>query len=204
MATQVQDLSQPITGHAFSADRTQVVVCENSNEAAIYDAKSYEKLHALAEHDKLITSVDWAPRSNRIVTCSQDRNAYVWNQAQDGSWKPTLVLLRLNRSATCVKWSPTETKVRFQGLPEMRPTWHQFAVGSGARTIAVCSFDEESDWWVAKQLKKPLRSTVLSIDWHPNGVLLAAGSADSKARVFSAFLKGDDKFAFRLLKACFH
>lgn len=57
------------------------------------------------------------------------------------------------------------------------------------RVIAVCSFDEENNWWVAKQLKKPIRSTVLSIDWHPNNILLASGSADMKARVFSAWIK---------------
>lgn len=57
------------------------------------------------------------------------------------------------------------------------------------RAIAVCSFDEENNWWVAKHLKKPIRSTVLSVDWHPNNILLAAGSADMKARVFSAWIK---------------
>ena len=36
--------------------------------------------------------------------------------------------------------------------------------------------------WVSKHIKKPLRSTVLSIDWHPNNYLLAAGSSDFKAR----------------------
>ena len=61
------------------------------------------------------------------------------------------------------------------------------------RAIAICSFDEESDWWVSKLLKKPIRSTVLSIDWHSNNVLLAAGSADMKARVFSAYIKDVDK-----------
>jgi len=35
----------------------------------------------------------------------QDRNAYVWTFAK-GEWKPTLVILRINRAATCVKWSP--------------------------------------------------------------------------------------------------
>lgn len=130
-----------------------------------------------------MTSIDWAPRTNRIVTCSQDRNAYVWNYLPDptapgtSSWQPTLVLLRLNRSATFVRWSPNEEK---------------FAVASGARTIAVCQFDEESDWWVAKHIKKPLRTTVLSLAWHPNSVLLASGSADGVARVFSAFMKGVD------------
>ena len=31
------------------------------------------------------------------------------------------------------------------------------------------------------------------MDWHPNNVLLAAGSADMKARVLSAFIKDVDK-----------
>lgn len=61
--------------------------------------------------------------------------------------------------------------------------------------IAICSFDAENNWWVSKLLKKPIRSTVLSVDWHPNNVLLAAGSADMKARVFSAYIKEvDDKY----------
>ena len=60
--------------------------------------------------------------------------------------------------------------------------------------IAICSFDPENNWWVSKLLKKPIRSTVLAVDWHPNNVLLAAGSADMKARVFSAYIKElDDK-----------
>lgn len=36
--------------------------------------------------------------------------------------------------------------------------------------------------WVSKHIKKPIRSTVLSLDWHPNNVLLAAGSCDFKCR----------------------
>merc|ERR1711976_1051662 len=92
--------------------------------------------------------------------------------------KPTLVILRINRAATHVKWSPKENK---------------FAVGSGARLISVCYFEQENDWWVSKHIKKPLRSTVTSLDWHPNNVLLAAGSSDFKARVFSAYIKEVDE-----------
>lgn len=36
--------------------------------------------------------------------------------------------------------------------------------------------------WVCKHIKKPIRSTILSLDWHPNNVLLAAGSCDFKCR----------------------
>ena len=65
-------------------------------------------------------------------------------------------------------------------------------MGSGARVIAVCYFEEENDWWVSKHLKKPIRSTITTLNWHPNSVLLAAGSTDSHARVFSGFVKGVD------------
>ncbi|KAF8606035.1 actin-like protein ARPC3 [Ceratobasidium sp. AG-I] len=185
-APEVFQLAQvPLTCHSFSPDRSQLAVSLNSNEAQIFsrDGGEWKSIETLTEHDKMITSIDWAPNTNRIVTCSQDRNAYVWEQKQDAqtgaiAWKPTLVLLRINRAATFVRWSPKEDK---------------FAVASGARAIAVCSFDEENNWWVAKQLKKPIRSTVLALDWHPNNVLLAAGSADMKARVFSAFIKDVDK-----------
>ncbi|TFY51825.1 hypothetical protein EVG20_g10822, partial [Dentipellis fragilis] len=185
-APQVHNIAQvPITSHAFNADRTQVAVSLNSNEATLLSCKGAEwtPIETLTEHDKMITSIDWAPHSNRIVTASQDRNAYVWTQAPDPQtgrtvWKPTLVLLRINRAATFVRWSPLEDK---------------FAVASGARAIAICSFDPENDWWVSRLLKKPIRSTVLSVDWHPNNVLLAAGSADMKARVFSAYIKDVDK-----------
>lgn len=184
MALQVHQLSYAsLTTHAFNADRSRVAVVQNSSDITIsaQTPDGWVVEHTLTEHDKLITGLDWAPRTNRLVSCSQDRNAYVWTQMPDVNgalvWKPTLVLLRLNRSATTVRWSPNEDK---------------FAVASSARVISVCSFEEDNDWWVAKHIKRPLRSTVTSLDWHPNNVLLAAGSSDCVARVFSAYIKGVD------------
>jgi actin related protein 2/3 complex, subunit 1A/1B len=57
----------------------------------------------------------------------------------------------------------------------------------------VCYFEEENDWWVSKHLKKPIRSTITTVAWHSNSVLLAAGSTDSHARVFSGYIKGIDE-----------
>ena len=42
---------------------------------------------------------------------------------------------------------------------------------------------------MAKHIKKPIRSTITALDWHPNNVLLAAGSTGYKVRVFSGYLK---------------
>lgn len=68
-----------------------------------------------------------------LFSSIKDRNAYVWT-FKNNSWKPSLVILRINRAATIVRWSPEENK---------------FAVGSGARIISVCYFDKENDWLVA-------------------------------------------------------
>jgi len=183
-----QIVGTPILCHAFNKDRTELALSPNSNEVYIYkkSGTTWTQTATLSEHDKLVTGIDWDPIHNRIVTCSQDRNAYVWTWTKETyesetieGWKPTLVILRINRAATQVKWSPKGDK---------------FAVASGAKCISICYFEKDNDWWVSKHIKKPIRSTVLSIDWHPNNVLIAAGSADFKARVFSGYIKGvDDK-----------
>ncbi|KFP04812.1 Actin-related protein 2/3 complex subunit 1B, partial [Calypte anna] len=168
-------LLEPISCHAWNKDRTQIALCPNNHEVHIYrkDGAKWTKVHELKEHNGQVTGIDWAPESNRLVTCGTDRNAYVWT-LKGNVWKPTLVILRINRAARCVKWSPKENK---------------FAVGSGSRLISICYFEQENDWWVCKHIKKPIRSTVLSLDWHPNNVLLAAGSCDFKCRIFSAYIK---------------
>ena len=40
-----------------------------------------------------------------VPSLLQDRNAYVWTM-NGSEWKPSLVILRINRAATIVKWSP--------------------------------------------------------------------------------------------------
>jgi len=176
-AVELQRLAPSITCHAWNGDKTRVAICPNNNTVQVY-AKSgatYTLEHTLAEHDQVVTGIDWAPKTNRLVTSSQDRNAYVWT-FDAGVWKPNLVILRINRAATHVKWSPDENK---------------FAVASGAKCVSVCYYEDANSWWVSKHIKKH-RSTVLKVDWHPNNIFLATGSTDFKARVFSAFIKGVD------------
>jgi len=168
----------PISSHAFNADQTQLVVSNSTPLTHIMQLggdKKFSTKEVLEQHIERVTSVDWAPKTNRIVTCAGDRNAYVWNyQEEDGYWKPCLVLLRINRAATFVRWSPLEDR---------------FAVGSGARLLSICYFDPEHNWWVSKHIKKPIRSTILCVDWHPSNHLLAIGSCDFKCRVFCSALK---------------
>ena len=88
------------------------------------------------------------------------RNAFVWEyQSSDNSWKPTLVILRIERAALDVKWS-------MDGL--------RFAATSGAKCVSVCTYEAQNDWWVSKMIRKKFKSTVLCCNFHPtNGQLLA-------------------------------
>ncbi|KAG0563649.1 hypothetical protein M758_8G046600 [Ceratodon purpureus] len=177
----VHHLAQCITCHAWNADMSMVAICPNNNEVHIYKASVspnavWERVYVLDKHEQLVSGIDWAPKSNKIVTCSHDRNSYVWS-LEGNEWQATLVILRLNRAATSVEWGPQENK---------------FAVGSGAKTVCVCYFEEDNNWWVSKLIRKKHHSTITSVAWHPNNVLLATTSTDSKCRIFSAFIKGVD------------
>ncbi|CCF55883.1 hypothetical protein KAFR_0A04480 [Kazachstania africana CBS 2517] len=168
----------PIYSHCFSADKS-ILAITHENECLIYrmnDSSQPQLVGTLKNHDKTVTAVDISVHG-RIITCSQDRNAYVWEPLSDGTYKPTLVLLRINRAATAVQWAPNGYK---------------FAVGSSARIIAVCYYEHENNWWVSKHIKKPIKSTINCVSWHSNGVLLAAGGTDGYMRVFSGFIKGLD------------
>eukprot|EP00744_Colponema_vietnamica_P004461 GILI01006656.1.p1 GENE.GILI01006656.1~~GILI01006656.1.p1 ORF type:complete len:403 (-),score=108.56 GILI01006656.1:477-1685(-) len=184
-----------LTVHAWNADKTQVAVSPNSNDIFIYqvngqDYSKWERLHVLSEHMQHVSWIDWSPVTNRIVSCSHDRNAYVWNfDAALNTWKPCLVILNINRAAMYCKWSHDGNK---------------FAVASGMRQVCVCYYDSGNDWWISKALthkpkvpgqqkhEKLFRSTVLCLDWHPSGRALATGCADFKCRVVSAYIREVD------------
>lgn len=179
MASRVAD---KIVSHAWNKDYTQVAICANKNIVYIYKAtpnspaNTWKLLHELREHDQHVSSVDWSPVHNQIVTCSHDRNAYVWKEV-NGSWQPNLVILRLNRAALTARWSPLGNK---------------FAITSGAKSVCVCYYEAENNWWVSKLIKKKHESTVTAVAWHPSNVLVATASTDSKCRVFTAQVKGVD------------
>ncbi|KAH0886531.1 hypothetical protein HID58_062627 [Brassica napus] len=163
-----------------------VAFCPNNNEVHIYKSSQdhWGRLHVLEKHDQIVSGIDWSSKSNKIVTVSHDRNSevatlrklYVWS-LEGGEWVPTLVILRLNRAALCVQWSAKENK---------------FAVGSGAKTVCICYYEQENNWWVSKLIRKRHESSVTNVAWHPNNILLATTSTDGKCRVFSTFIKGVD------------
>eukprot|EP00455_Lapot_gusevi_P025069 TRINITY_DN2626_c0_g1_i2.p1 TRINITY_DN2626_c0_g1~~TRINITY_DN2626_c0_g1_i2.p1 ORF type:complete len:399 (+),score=144.60 TRINITY_DN2626_c0_g1_i2:70-1266(+) len=174
-------IANSISCHAWNGDRTKIAICPGNNLVLIYnvngrDSSQWTLEATLEQHDSYVSGIDWSPVTNLIVTCGHDRNAYVWRLNEQGVWDPTLVILRINRAATAVKWSPDGQK---------------FAVASGAKCVPVCHYESSNDWWISKMIKSH-KSTVLCLDWHSNNKFLVTGCADKKCRIFSAFIENVD------------
>lgn len=178
-----EPLDKQVSYHAFSPDKTQVALSKNDDLVYMYatngkeNPKEWTLNQTVAEHGGDVSGIDWCAKTNQIVTCGHDRNAYVWKYDDaEKAWKPTLVILRINRAATCVRWSPNGDK---------------FAVGSGAKCVPVCHFESSQNWWISKMIKKH-KSTVLDVDWSPEQKFLVTGACDFKCRIFSAYIDGID------------
>jgi len=169
------------SAHSWNKDHSQLAVSPNNSEIQIWEtkgqaSKDWKLLHTLTEHFMTVTGIDWNHETNSIATSGHDRNAYVW-QLKNNEWKPTLVVLRIGRAATCIKWSPDGKK---------------FAVGSGSKQIPVCHYEKSQDMWVAKMVKKGPKSTILCVDWSPNNMFIIAGGSDFKCRIYSGYIKEVD------------
>ncbi|GMH32664.1 hypothetical protein BSKO_00498 [Bryopsis sp. KO-2023] len=178
MPPTVKRLASAISCHAWNGDRTSLALSPHSAHIHIYSIVSddeWKRVDVLKGHGQLVSGLDWAPLSDLLVSVSHDRNSFVW-RLDEGTWKPLVVLTRLNRAALCVKWSPSEQK---------------FAIGSGSSAACVCYYEVDNDWWVAKRIKKH-SSSVVSVSWHPSNGFLATASTDRKCRIFTATLLGID------------
>jgi len=168
--------------HAWNKDKSQLAIAPNGSDVFIYsspgtDPAKWQKKHILTEHEGFVSALDWNAQG-QLVTCGHDRNAYVWEyESKEDTWRPTLVILRINRGATAVAWSPSGKK---------------FAVGSNAKSIPVCSYEDSNNWWISKMIKHH-KSSVTSLGWSPNSRFLVSGSTDFKCRIFSAFFDDLDQ-----------
>ena len=120
-----------------------------------------------------MSGLDWHPTTNKIVSCAHDRNAFVWCLDAAGKvWVPQVVILRVNRAAMGVRWAPDGRK---------------FAVASSNKQVMVCYYEDASNWWVSRALKKA-KSAITAVAWHPCGRVVASASTDYRCRVACAAL----------------
>lgn len=79
----------PIADHSFSTDRKTLAVARDNNvELYSRTASGFELKDELRGHDKLVTGIDIAPNSGKIVTCSQGVYTYCIDTPQTANITP--------------------------------------------------------------------------------------------------------------------
>ena len=65
----------------FSNDGTRLASSGADKTTIIYEVDKFTVLHILRRHSAGIGSASWSPDDSKIVTCSQDDTAHVWDTA---------------------------------------------------------------------------------------------------------------------------
>merc|ERR1719189_1296000 len=101
MTSKILEHPFTVTSFAFNEDCSQIAIGLSNHNIEIYKYDGPQKwslVQTLQKHIARVTGIDWAAKSNKIVSCSSDRDAYVWEiDSQTGQWNPgNVVLLRIN------------------------------------------------------------------------------------------------------------
>ncbi|KAG8347255.1 WD domain [Trypanosoma vivax] len=171
-----------IVGFSPSGDFSEAVFSPNNHQLLVVKCKDNEECSSwsvcatLEQHDQSVSAASWHGPTDRILSCAQDRTAYVWVRSSKGVWEPQVVLLDagVKRGLTCCAWSASGSKIY---------------VGSAAANIAVGCFEDEGQWWICRLLSQHC-STVTALAPHPSDdKLLASGSTDGRLLIVSTFIK---------------
>lgn len=65
----------------FSHDGTMLAASGEDPSVIIYDTKTFQVRHKLADHDGYVAYVVWSPDDTKLITCSHDHIARVWDTA---------------------------------------------------------------------------------------------------------------------------
>jgi len=173
--------------HSYSPDFTMMAASiKEENVVNLYQigdleaARKWQVLATLKEHSQTVSVVDWS-RKNQILTGSHDRSLFVWGYSKDFSrWDPVLVTgNKQNRAVLDGSWSPNGNK---------------FCYSTGTWKVFLGFYEPTNNWWSSEALnKKKFASSVLCVNFHPSGRVVAAGSADFNVRLFTAYEESADK-----------
>jgi WD40 repeat protein len=78
-AASLKHHSDEVWNVCFSHDGTRLASSGADTTAIIYSVEDFEVLHILNGHAAGIGSVFWSPDDKKIVTCSQDYTATLWD-----------------------------------------------------------------------------------------------------------------------------
>lgn len=121
----------------------------------------------LKEHFNVISSLNWHPTTNQLLSASTDRGVIVWIPGTDNSFTPQMGMIKEQKANLDAVWNPAGDS---------------FAVGSSSGNVYIGTYSEASNFWVAHTLNKKKtihKASVVCVRFDPlSGRVVASASLD--------------------------
>jgi len=100
-----------ISSFAWNSDCTRVAVCPQSKEILIFETgkspniSEWKLVQVLKEHYSIVSSLEWHPVTNQLLSCSTDRGIIVWNYNPEGKLMPQLCIIKEPKANLDASWN---------------------------------------------------------------------------------------------------
>jgi actin related protein 2/3 complex subunit 1A/1B len=158
----------------FNKDYTKCALSQKDNKIYIYKtpdifkSSTWEIEHILDIHLLYVSCIDWNHKTNKILSCSFDKTAFVW-EFINNKWVPSNIVInsKLKLGFLTCSWNENGDRL---------------CLGTSGSQLHIGFFDPSAMWWKcieSKESKKSLhKSSVTSAKISPNNTYCLSGSTD--------------------------
>jgi len=163
-----------ISAFCFNKDYSKCALSQKDNKIYIYKTpdifktSTWELEHTLDSHVLYVSCIDWNHKTNKILSCSFDKTAFVW-EFINNKWVPSNIVInsKLKLGFLTCSWNENGDRL---------------CLGTSGSQLYIAYFDPSTNWWQcieSKESKKSLhKSSVTSAKISPNNTYCLSGSTD--------------------------
>mmetsp|Transcript_19462 Transcript_19462/g.29930 ORF Transcript_19462/g.29930 Transcript_19462/m.29930 type:complete len:278 (-) Transcript_19462:7-840(-) len=196
-----------IRGLSLSMSSIKFVTCSDDRTARVWDLATSKNEVEFKEHNQSVWTCDWHPFQSLVLTGSKDMSVRVWDPRNNTS-KSIFQVKKHTAIVQTVKWNPIngiyflsgsmDKKIKLFDLRNMKEEvrdfdgplgtiqdikWHPFKEEVFA---SACSNGNICYWYQnhgrLHEIRNAHKDSVQSIDFSPNGTMLASVGKDQKAK----------------------
>ena len=163
-----------ISVFCFNKDFTKCALSQKDSKIYIYKTpdifktSTWELEHTLDSHVLYVSCIDWNHKTNRILSCSFDKTAFVW-EFNNNKWIPSNIVInsKLKLGFLTCSWNENGDRL---------------CLGTSGSQLYIAYFDPSTNWWQcieSKESKKSIhKSSVTTAKISPNSTYCVSGSTD--------------------------
>ena len=180
-----------ISVFCFNGDYTKCALSQKDSKIYIYKTpdifktSNWELEHTLDSHVLYVSCIDWNHKTNKILSCSYDKTAFVW-EFKDNKWIPINIVINSNLKLGFLTCSWNENGDRL-------------ALGTSGFQLYIGYFNDDPSamWWQCMESKEKSKkalhkSSVTTAKISPNSIYCVSGSTDLRIIITYIYIKENE------------